>query len=450
VRRLGDRFVVLGPLGAGGMGSIYRGRDERLGEDVAIKILKRALLEDPIARERFRREARSLAKLRHPGIVTVLDSGEADGDLYTVMELVNGETLEQLMARDGALSIEVASPLFLQVLEALAICHESSIVHRDIKPSNVMVTAGTGGGAGGGGFAAAAPLHVKLIDFGLAHLENKAIEKLTETGTVQGTASYMAPEQCRGEDVGPPSDIYSAGVLFYEMLAGAAPFQGSDAATFMAQHLFVDPTPLRQVAPRISTGVAAAIHAALAKQAGDRPTARALHAALTAAASGIDPEARAERAAVERRDVARLVRSERAVVSRMNEPRSMNERALTTPPMGRVVVWMGVGDRSAALRGCLATGGFACSHAATDEAPDLSASSGERIAVVVSARDGMDRIRRLRSAHPKVPIVAIDVAGPDETTEAIRAGASDMLLREAPDADLGAKLERLLKRRTRA
>jgi eukaryotic-like serine/threonine-protein kinase len=430
MRRLGDRFVVEEALGAGGMGSIYRGRDERLGEEVAIKILKPAHLDDAVLRERFRREALSLAKLRHPGIVTVLDFGEADGDLYTVLELVRGETLERVMDRERAMTILRAGPVFDQILAALEVCHENDIVHRDIKPSNVMVSSVNGA------------LHVKLIDFGLARIGDAgAIDKLTETGTVQGTPHYMAPEQCRGEDVGPAGDIYSAGVLFYEMLAGSNPFRGSDAATFMAQHLFVEPPPLTQVAPHVSAGVSAAIGAALAKQPQDRPTAHALRDALTSAAKGTDPEALGQAAATLRRHASGLERSERALTG--HTPAAQPPRA----PLGNVTVWMSMGDRSAALRGCLATAGLSCTLWSTDEVPDVS---GANVAVVVSARDALARVRRLRELAPKLVIVVVDVDGPDETTEAIRAGASDMLLREAPDADLAKKMDRLLRRRARS
>ena len=432
MRRIGDRFVVGEPLAAGGMGSIYRGHDERLGQDVAIKIMKHALAGDPVARERFRREARSLAKLRHPNIVTVLDSGEADGDLYTVMELVPGETLESVMAREGAMTMLRAGPIFDQILGALEVCHASDIVHRDLKPSNVMVES-----AGGG-------LRVLLIDFGLARLENKGIDKLTETGTVQGTASYMAPEQCRGEEVGPPCDVYSAGVLFYEMLAGAEPFHGSDAATYMAQHLFVDPPSLTEVAPHVSAGVAAAVHAALAKQPHDRPTAHELRSALASAAKGTDPQTLAASAAERRTRASGLARSDRAITGRAGPP------AASTAPSespGAITVWVSARERAAALRSCLGTAGLPCALVSSDDVPALSSSEDERVTVVVSARDGMERVQRLRALAPKVPIVVVDIATPDETTAAIRAGAADMLLREAPDADLPAKVLRLLKRR---
>jgi hypothetical protein len=223
------------------------------------------------------------------------------------------------------------------------------------------------------------------------------------------------------------------------MLAGSNPFRGNDAATFMAQHLFVEPPPLRQAAPHVSAGVSAAVGAALAKQPQDRPTARELRDALTSAAKGTDPEALGQAAAALRRHASGLERSERALTGHAND---RTERALA----GNVVVWMSMGDRSAALRGCLATAGVSCSLASSEQPPDVSGDA----AVVVSARDGMGRVRVLRASAPKLLIVVVDVAGPDETTESIRAGASDMLLREAPDSDLVPKMERLLRRRARA
>ena len=427
MRRLGGRFVVEEELGSGGMGCIHRGRDERLGDEVAVKILKPGHLADPVLRERFRREARSLAKLRHPGIVTVLDFGEAEsGELYTVLELVRGATLERVMNDERPLSVARAAPLFEQILAALEVCHAHSVVHRDLKPSNVMITTVNG-----------LP-HVKLIDFGLARAGTDVVDKLTETGTVHGTPHYMAPEQCRGEEVGPAGDVYSAGVLFYEMLAGENPFRGTDAATFMAQHLFVDPAPLHQIAPRVSAGLSAAIGAALAKHAHDRPTARELRLALAAALGGTDPEARGAAAATLRRQVSGLERRQRVL------PASATSPGARPAPRGNVIVWVADADRSAALRSCLATAGFACSRATGREPPVTRA---EDAAVLVSARDGLGELRPLRERAPSLAVVVVDVDGPSETTDAIRAGASDMLLREAPDTDLVPKLDRLLRRR---
>ncbi|HEY8074042.1 MAG TPA: serine/threonine-protein kinase [Labilithrix sp.] len=407
MRRLADRFVVLEPLGAGGMGSIFRARDERLGQDVAIKILKRSLMDDAVLRERFRREARALARLRHPGIVAVLDLGEDEGDLWTALELVRGETLERVMQRDGAMPIGRAAAIADRLLDALEACHAAEIVHRDVKASNVMIDGDA----------------VKLIDFGLARVAQDP--KLTETGAVQGTPSAMSPEQCRGEEVGPASDVYSMGVLLFAMLAGAEPFRGADAATLMAQHLFVEPPPLVSV----SAGVSATVRAALAKRAEDRPTARELREALARAMAGEDPEARTFALAAERVRDASLPRSERAIGD-ASAPKAHD------PTPATVCVWMTPSDRAASLRAALGAAGLAG-----------ATSPADANVVIASARDGLERVRALRTSSPKLPIVVVDVEGPDETTAAIRAGANDMLLADSPDAELPPKLARLLRRR---
>jgi len=330
----------------------------------------------------------------------------------------------------------------------------SGVVHRDVKPSNVML-------ANGG----AEDARVVLIDFGLARVRGNIASKLTETGVVQGTAQYMSPEQCRGEDVEPSSDVYSSGLVLYEMLSGAAPFDGADAATLMAQHLFVEPTPLRQVAPHVSEGVAHAIQAALAKQPSDRPTAAELRALLEDAAVGVDPRSRAEDAAIVRQRAARLARNERAVGG------GTASAAAAATAAGTVIVWIADAARAASVRGCLATAGFSCALADGDDAAAViananasasasagagagagaggSASAGASLAVVVSARD-VERVRGLRAIAPTLSIVVVDVRPPTETTEAIRAGASDMLLQGAPDADLVGKLTRLFRKQARS
>jgi serine/threonine-protein kinase len=417
---LGDRFTVLEPLGAGAMGSIFRGADASTGRPVAIKILKRALLDDAVLRERFRREAIALAALHHPGIVSVVDFGEAGGDLWMALELLDGETLEAILAREGALAWGRAHPLFDQVLDALAACHDAGIVHRDVKPSNVMVSDDG----------------VRLIDFGLARIARGPIEKLTETGAVQGTPRYMAPEQCRGEEVGPPADVYSTAIVIYEALAGKEPFHGADAATFMAQHLFVDPADLSEVAPHVPRGVSAAVHAALAKHPHDRPTARELREALAAARAGRDPSSVAEAAARTRRDGSLLDRNARALGGGGGRP----SPAVAS---GTVVVAMRAGDRSSSIMSALGAAGFACTLAT-----DLDGVPGGASVAVVSASDGLDRVARLRERG--VAVVVVDVDSPRATTAAIRAGAADMLLREAADADLAPKVLRLLRKRGRA
>jgi hypothetical protein len=318
------------------------------------------------------------------------------------------------MGREGAMLPARALPIVDRILDALEACHANEVVHRDVKPSNVMIEGDV----------------VKLIDFGLAKVTADTVDKLTESGTVHGTPHYMAPEQCRGEEVGPASDIYSVGVLSYEMLAGRTPFAGNDAATFMAQHLFVEAPPLSRA--DVSPGLAAAIASALEKKPEARPSAAGLRDALRAAIAGLDPVTRGAAAAAHR-------------VEHLAKPRDLRALGSNAPAdhgdvRGAAVVWMPMGERSAALLGCLGTAGIAAKLADGEDVPEADG-------IVVLA--GLARLRLLRERDRKRPAVVVDVAGPEETNEVIRLGADDMLLRAAPDADLVAKVKRLLRRKSR-
>ena len=415
--KIGDRFIVEEELGSGGMSAVHRGLDTRLHEHVAIKFLRKAYADDPVVRERFRREAMALAKLRHPGIVSVLDFGETSsesgGELYIVLELVKGTTLEAALFK-GPLDPLRASSIFDQVLAALEICHAHGVVHRDIKPSNIMLAGDL----------------VTLIDFGLVRIEGPESTKLTETGTVHGTPSYMAPEQCRGLDISPATDIYAVGIVMYEAMAGRPPFSGDSAAVLMAQHLFSVPPPLPEVTPSVE----AVILHALSKNPEDRPTARELRDELGAAFRGTDPRAMAALAARERAIVAGLPRSERALTGRPPQPPHATAPTITSAN-GSVALWMPNGSRTANLQATLGTAGIPCQIAIGDEPPasDL---------VIIS---NLDRAAKLG----KRPFIVVDVAGPAQTTLAIRAGASDMLLDGAPDADVIPKIQKVLRRKRR-
>jgi serine/threonine-protein kinase len=410
-KTIGDRFVVQEELGSGGMSAVHRGLDTRLNEAVAIKFLRKGYEADPVVRERFRREAMSLAKLRHPGIVAVLDFGEADGHPYIVLELVKGTTLEVALF-SGRLDPLRASAVFDQVLAALEICHANGVVHRDIKPSNIMLAGDL----------------VTLIDFGLARVEGPESTKLTETGTVHGTPSYMAPEQCRGLDISPATDIYAVGIVMYEAMAGRPPFQGDSAAVLMAQHLFSVPAPMPEVTP----GVEAAIMHALSKNPEDRPTARELRDALGAAFRGTDPRAIAAAAAQQRAIVAGLPRHERALTGR---PPAANVAPEPEMNSATVALWMPDGNRTANLRATLGTAGISCQVWNGPEPPAADL-------VVIS---GLERASKLGQRA----FVVVDIGGPEQTTLAIRAGASDMLLGGAPDADVIPKIRKVLRRKRR-
>ena len=213
--RLG-RYVILEPLGAGGMGVVYRARDEKLERVVAIKMLAPGVLTGEEARRHFRREALALAKLNHPRIAAVYDVGEQDGADYIVMELVEGESLAAKL-KTGALAVKDATAIALQVAEALEEAHEHGVIHRDLKPANVMMTAKG---------------QAKVLDFGLAKmlaLGADSTMSLTETGRLMGTPLYMSPEQALGKSVDARTDLWSLGVVYYQCLTGRPPFQGDSS-----------------------------------------------------------------------------------------------------------------------------------------------------------------------------------------------------------------------------
>ncbi|MFI5180514.1 MAG: protein kinase [Thermoanaerobaculia bacterium] len=231
-------YEVLAPLGAGGMGEVYRARDTRLDRDVAIKVLPGGVANDPRALARFESEAKAVAALSHPNILSLFDVGESGGLHYAVTELLEGETLRLLVDR-GAIPFERALGIAREVAEGLATAHEKGIVHRDLKPENIFLTKDG---------------HAKILDFGLARYEpsfrsaedthSPTLAALTETGAVVGTLAYMAPEQVRGQLVDHRADIFAFGCVLYEMLTGHRPFEGETAADLMSATLHQTPAPI--------------------------------------------------------------------------------------------------------------------------------------------------------------------------------------------------------------
>ena len=220
------KYKVLERIGRGGMGTVYRAMDENLHRDVAIKVLN-AELNDPEVAKRFRAEAVTVARLNHPGIATIYELFQHDGQWLMVMEFVRGETLERLVDRMGALSPTKAAELCMQVLTALAHAHSMGVIHRDLKPANLMSTE-----AGA----------VKIMDFGIARVSGS--EHLTSAGFMMGTPAYMAPEQVLGHEIDARADLYSMGVVFYRLTTGKLPFKG-DTPFAMAQSQVNDPpTPI--------------------------------------------------------------------------------------------------------------------------------------------------------------------------------------------------------------
>ncbi len=263
-RMLGDRYEIGEVIGRGGMAEVHEGRDLRLGRRVAVKILRPDLARDPSFQARFRREAQSAAALNHPNIVAVYDTGEdilagegADAIVvpYIVMEYVDGMTLRQLLASGRRLLPERALEITGGVLSALDYAHRHGIVHRDIKPANVMLTR-TG--------------DVKVMDFGIARALNDVGNTMTATSAVMGTAQYLSPEQARGEVVDARSDLYSAGVLLYELLTGRPPFTGDSPVSIAYQHVSEMPLPPSQVDGGVSPEIDAVVLHSLSKRTDDR------------------------------------------------------------------------------------------------------------------------------------------------------------------------------------
>ena len=253
-------YEILGTLGAGGMGEVYRARDTRLEREVAVKVLPDALREDPERRARFLREARAVAKLGHPNIAQILDVGEAEGVDYIAFELVEGETLSDLLLR-RTLELEDVVELALPLADAMAYAHERGILHRDLKPANVMVTSRG---------------HAKLLDFGLAKVlepAGGAQEKtttLTMQGAIFGTPMAMSPEQALGRQLDARSDVFSFGSLLYEVSSGRTAFGGSTAMEVMDAVIHREPVPLERVRPELPPGFVAIVEKALRKDAGER------------------------------------------------------------------------------------------------------------------------------------------------------------------------------------
>jgi serine/threonine-protein kinase len=242
-------YKITDKIGEGGMGSVFRGIDIMLEREVAIKMLRPELSRQPHVVERFRSEAVTLAKLNHPNIATLYSFLRQGEDFFMVMEFVRGETLESLIRKVGAMTCDRAVALFCQALEGIDHAHKMGIVHRDIKPANMMLTE-TGS--------------IKVMDFGIARV--LGTDRLTKTGHLIGTVEYMSPEQVRGEETDARSDIYSLGILLYEMLTGRVPFNSASEYELMRSHIEEAPTPPGTLVTQIPMIVDLAIMRALEKK----------------------------------------------------------------------------------------------------------------------------------------------------------------------------------------
>ena len=262
---LAGRYVLEAEIGRGGMAAVWRARDEVLDRPVAVKILHEQLAKDPAFVERFNSEALASARLTHPNIVNVYDTGSENGMSFLVMELVDGFTLDELLRRSGPLEPDRAVAILVPVLQALDCAHSNGVVHRDVKPGNILV--------GSNGM-------VKVTDLGIARAAF-ATKDATTTGRVLGSVPYLSPEQVQGSDVDARSDVYACGVVLYEMLTGRRPFEAeTDLATAMMR-LTRDPLPPRAIRPGIPRTLEAVVVRAMARRPEDRyQTAENMAAAL--------------------------------------------------------------------------------------------------------------------------------------------------------------------------
>ena len=273
-----NRYELRGLLGSGGMAEVHLAHDETLGRDVALKLLKHYYAEDKEFVERFRREARNAAALSHPNIVPIFDRGETDdGTYYMTMEYLSGGTLKEWITEHGALEARRAAAVALQIAEALQAAHERGIIHRDVKPRNILVTDSG---------------DVKVTDFGIARAAEATT--ISHPGDILGSAKYMSPEQAMGEPVGPASDLYSLGVILYEMLTGELPFEVDGSADVDAKHTGEPPRRPREVNLEVPEDMDAIAMRLLARDPEDRyGSAAELVEELRRAWNGLPPVAQA-------------------------------------------------------------------------------------------------------------------------------------------------------------
>jgi serine/threonine protein kinase len=263
---LDDKYRLEARLGSGGMGTVYQGRHVFIDRPVAIKVLNPRFGEGVAARERFRREARASARLQHDNAVKVTDFGETStGFVYIVMELLEGRTLRDVIVKEAPLELARSVSIMLQASAAVAAAHEAGIIHRDLKPANIFIVQKSD-----------VPFLIKVLDFGIAKLavdtfDEDDVKALTQIGAMLGTPRYMSPEQCDGLELTPAADVYSLGVILYEMLTGSAPFTGSTPMAIAMKHATDAPRSPREIVAAIPLALERVVLHSLEKRPQDRP-----------------------------------------------------------------------------------------------------------------------------------------------------------------------------------
>jgi serine/threonine-protein kinase len=396
------RYRILRRIGSGGMADVYCAEDSHLGRQVAIKVLHRRFAQDQEFVERFRREAKSAAGLNHPNVVGVFDRGEHEGTYYIAMEFLTGRTLKDIVSEQAPLPQERVIDVGTQILEAAGFAHRHGVIHRDFKPHNVIVDEHG---------------HAKVTDFGIARA---GASEMTETGSIMGTAQYLSPEQAQGHAVTATSDIYSIGVMLYEMLAGRLPFEGDSAVAIALKHLSEQPPPISQWRPDVHPALEAVVMAALAKDPAQRwQSAEDLAAALEAARVQIDAghnggQDTAAFAPIpmpvdDATEATQVAGATAPVVAPVTEPRAERERRWP---------WFAIGLLTLALIGALLY--VILSGALTTEKKEVPRATGKQL---VAARALMERAgfevqtERVRSSQPFDQVVDQDPNPGEEAEE---------------------------------
>src|SRR5215470_6778672 len=273
------RYEIVGKLGQGGMGAVYAARQVAMDRIVALKIIRADIVRSPEAAGRFSREMKLTARIEHPNTIRIYDHGEIDGQLYLTMELVRGKSLADVVAESGRLPLDRIVRIGTQVARALQAAHAEGVVHRDLKPENVMLIEQYGE-------------HdvVKVLDFGVAKSLADDQPRVTSEGSVVGTPVYISPEQAMGRPVDPRSDLYSLGVMLYELAAGRVPFTAPTLTALLIAHATEPPVPLIQAAPDVHPGLSALVDELLRKEPAARPqSARDVEMRLAALVTGSQP-----------------------------------------------------------------------------------------------------------------------------------------------------------------